>query len=77
MPGAVTFQRPIEIEDRALKPGQKKLCPALAWWRTDAPESRPYCVTCGKTITVGTPYVVAYPVYVYCCACGNPDGRLR
>jgi hypothetical protein len=76
MPAPVTFKRP-ELVDVAFRPGSKKKCPPLAGWRTDAPESLPFCFTCRATINVGTAYVVAYPVYVLCLAHGDPEGRLR
>jgi hypothetical protein len=49
-----------------------KACPALAEWRTDAPESLPHCCVCKVTIAVGTQYAVSMVGNaVFCRSCAG------
>lgn len=48
-----------------------RLSGPLAEWRTDAPESGPFCVVCLIRINVGDRYALRLPLTVACVACSR------
>jgi hypothetical protein len=54
-----------------------KLCEPVGDWRTDAPESLPFCVICGAPIGVDDQYAIGAPLLIACCPCAGFTPRTR